>query len=131
MEENFDLKLVQGFDKGCMRILDKSPSVHLYNFNSKTIKWVGYNIALLLLASQDKTTVGGVIFVCKRSTTPFYSFLLLNRSDAKTNIIEPINEEMLVEIETPYLLYKTRKAIHSIWFHGPNDCERIGRLLIK
>ncbi|VDL90386.1 unnamed protein product [Schistocephalus solidus] len=115
--DEIDLSVLQKHDKTCVKILDKSPSVHLYSFNSEKTAW-------------DKTDIGGVCFVCKHSTIPGHSFIILNRKNSKVNVSEPISWDFQLQIRKPYMMYKTvRGGIFSVWFFAPEDCTRIGNLL--
>lgn len=44
-----DLSVVQLFDKECIKILDKSPGVHLYVFSRLKLEWVSFLLGALMV----------------------------------------------------------------------------------
>ncbi|CDS43214.1 mRNA decapping enzyme 1A [Echinococcus multilocularis] len=111
-----DLSVVQLFDKECVAILDKSPGVHLYVFSRLKLEW-------------EKTDIGGVLFVCERSSNPQYVFHVINRNDSSKNSTQPITSTLEILLRPPHIFYRTSLTIFSMWFCVSNDCKRIYELL--
>ncbi|VDD82850.1 unnamed protein product, partial [Mesocestoides corti] len=63
------------------------------------------------------------------SVEPTYAFHVFNRKDSSKNVTQHITAELEIQVEPPYLLYKTRKCIYSMWFYEREDCVRIGNLI--
>ncbi|CAH8484590.1 unnamed protein product [Schistosoma rodhaini] len=107
-EDELNLTVIQTYDKYCTQILDKSPSAHVYSFQSDKNAWA-------------KTKTGGIFFLYKRSKVPFFAFMILN-----------LTASLQLQLHCPFLLYKTSKGdIFSIWFFSGSDCERIAEKLGK
>ncbi|VDK21351.1 unnamed protein product [Taenia asiatica] len=111
-----DLSVVQLFDKECVKILDKSPGVHLYVFSKLKLEW-------------EKTDIGGVLFVCERSSDPRYVFHIINRNDSTKNSTQSITSTLEILLKPPHMFYRTSLTIFSMWFCVGNDCKRIYELL--
>ncbi|KAL5968610.1 mRNA-decapping enzyme 1A [Taenia solium] len=111
-----DLSVVQLFDKECIKILDKSPGVHLYVFSKLKLEW-------------EKTDIGGVLFVCERSSDPHYVFHIINRNDSTKNSTQSITSTLEILLKPPHMFYRTSLTIFSMWFCVGNDCRRIYELL--
>ncbi|XP_018648012.1 dcp1 related [Schistosoma mansoni] len=118
-EDELNLTVIQTYDKYCTQILDKSPSAHVYSFQSDKNAWA-------------KTKTGGIFFLYKRSKVPFFAFMILNRKSPTLNQIELVTASLQLQLHCPFLLYKTSKGdIFSIWFFSGSDCERIAEKLGK
>lgn len=128
-EARLNLEIIQKFDDKCIKILDTASAVHLYDFDRVNSVWVWKFLSRIIF--QIQTTIGGVLFVYQRSQPPKYAFSILNRGNVKNSLRQAVNQELLVEIQSPYIMYNTTKLIHNIWFNSNEDCSRIGALLKK
>ncbi|VDM33227.1 unnamed protein product [Hydatigera taeniaeformis] len=125
-----DLSVVQLFDKACIKILDKSPGVHLYVFSRLKLEWVSCHLnAMTVIRCQEKTDIGGVLFVCERSSDPHYAFHVINRNDSTKNSTQPITSSLEILLRPPHMFYRTSLTIFSMWFCVTSDCKRIYELL--
>ncbi len=55
----------------------------------------------------EKTETEGALFVYERQGDPQYGFLVLNRLSSR-NLVEPVTKELNFQLQTPFLLYKTK-----------------------
>ena len=57
----------------------------------------------------ERTEIEGTLFVCERAKEcrPRNVFLVLNRLSSK-NLVEPVTKELNFQLQTPFLLYKTK-----------------------
>ncbi|KAK9501318.1 hypothetical protein O3M35_012055 [Rhynocoris fuscipes] len=99
------------------KILERAAHVALYNFNANN-EW-------------EKTDVEGALFLYSRTGEPKYNAFVLNRLST-TNLIEPINEGLDLQLQEPFLLYKTSGGqIHAIWFYDREECVKIAKAVEK
>lgn len=110
-----NLTVLRQRDPYIVQIVDTASQVALYSFNSKDSEW-------------EKTDIGGTLFVYSRSASPVYAFTILNRNGPE-NQTEPITNNLEFQLQDPFLLYKTSKAIYGIWFYDKDECARIGQLM--
>ncbi|CAD5115426.1 DgyrCDS4400 [Dimorphilus gyrociliatus] len=115
MAEGMNLTVLRQRDPYIVQIVDTASQVALYSFNSKDNEW-------------EKTDIGGTLFVYSRSASPVYAFTILNRNGPE-NQTEPIANNLEFQLQDPFLLYKTSKAIYGIWFYDKDECARIGQLM--
>lgn len=111
-----NLATLQQQDPYITEILARAPQVHLYNYN-KTVK-----------NEWEKTDVGGALFIYKRSAHPIHGMMILNK-EALENWVEPITDQLEFQLQTPFLLYRSKQRIQGIWFHKPSDCQQISELM--
>jgi len=100
------------------KILDSATQVALYLWDTKNEKW-------------EKPEVEGTLFVYSRSVSPKYGFTIMNRLSIE-NLNEEITPEINVHINTPFLLYQSKKnpaRPRGIWFFSQYDCSRISSLV--
>ena len=55
----------------------------------------------------EKTETEGTLFVYERNCDPQFGFLILNRRSTR-NLVEPVTKELDFQLQTPFLLYKTK-----------------------
>lgn len=99
------------------KILERAAHVALYNFNANN-EW-------------EKTDVEGALFLYSRTGEPQYNAFVLNRLST-INLIEPINEGLDLQLQEPFLLYRTSGGqIHAIWFYDRDECVKIAKAVEK
>ncbi|KAL8612732.1 hypothetical protein ACOMHN_033731 [Nucella lapillus] len=74
--------------------------------------------------------MSGPLFVYVRSACPTHGMIILNKQSVE-NWVEPINEQLEFQIQTPFLLYRCGRRIQGIWFFKPSECEEVGELMQK
>lgn len=52
----------------------------------------------------------------ERNCDPQFGFLILNRRSTR-NLVEPVTKELDFQLQTPFLLYKTKVRTPSIYVH--------------
>ncbi|KAM7535667.1 hypothetical protein Aperf_G00000100904 [Anoplocephala perfoliata] len=113
---SIDLSCVEMFDKDCSKILDKSQSVHLYVYNKDKAEW-------------EKSDIGGVLYICERSSHPHYTLYIVNRQNSSKNFTQPLISSVELLLRPPHIFFRNSKNVFSLWFFAANDTSRIYDLL--
>ncbi|XP_041350167.1 mRNA-decapping enzyme 1B-like [Gigantopelta aegis] len=108
-----NLAALQQRDPYITDIVETASQVALYSFSSKVNEW-------------EKTSIEGSLFVYKRSASPLFGFMILNRLGLN-NLIEPITRDLEFQVQDPFLLYRNAKNIFGIWFYEKDECACIGK----
>ncbi|CAG9806265.1 unnamed protein product [Chironomus riparius] len=120
MEESAKLRMnlvaLQKVDPYAKEIVDSCPHVAYYKYISN--EW-------------HKTEIEGSFFIYSRVAEPFQSIFINNRLST-TSLVEPINKNIELQSNPPFLLYRNHKsAISGFWFYCKEDCVRIYGVLDK
>jgi len=117
-EASMNVSALKLADQYVHEIIDNAAHVVLYNFNSETYEW-------------EKTNVEGALFLYSRSVEPKYKLFILNRLNTM-NLMEPITEGLDLQLEEPFLLYRSSKGkINGVWFYVRDECVRIAQTVEK
>ncbi|XP_059167744.1 mRNA-decapping enzyme 1A-like [Physella acuta] len=123
-ESRMNLAALQQRDPYITEIIDKAVKVTLYKFSQQMSKW-------------SVTDIEGSLFVYRRSASPSYGLMILNRKDLN-NLVQPLTNQVEFHLNTPFLLFKKlsddlEDAILGIWFVDTGECirltEKIQRIL--
>ena len=117
-----NLRVLQRIDNSILDITGSATHVVLYEFNEAAQAW-------------EKKDVEGSLFVAKRSDSPRFKMIVLNRS-SKENLDVPLTSRFQMQVREPYLIFREDKGknankIRGIWFHDGNEREDIAFLLKK
>ncbi|KAK0051889.1 mRNA-decapping enzyme 1A, partial [Biomphalaria pfeifferi] len=115
-ESRMNLAALQQRDPYITEIIDKAVKVALYKFSQKQNKW-------------SVTDIEGSLFVYRRSASPSYGLMILNRKDLN-NLVQPLTSQVEFHLNTPFLLFKKlsddlEDAILGIWFVDTGECIRL------
>merc|ERR1712226_180032 len=109
------LGALQRRDGSIEKVLCHSGHCILYNFNTRETKWI-------------KTETEGNIFVFERSKSPCYGFTLMN-TKSQHNFTEILYQNVGLQLNFPYLLYKNSRGIYAAWFHEKEDSKKVFKTL--
>eukprot|EP01084_Bolivina_argentea_P224383 379446_1 len=112
-----NLQLLKEKDPSVKSIICQASYVTVYVFNADLKQW----------ARKD---VEGTLFFVRRSNSPEYQLIVLNRLNA-SNMIQPITGSMKFKLIELYLMYtspdpcymgeETSTDAHGIWFHSEDE----------
>eukprot|EP00566_Odontella_aurita_P015727 CAMPEP_0113548080 /NCGR_PEP_ID=MMETSP0015_2-20120614/12702_1 /TAXON_ID=2838 /ORGANISM="Odontella" /LENGTH=280 /DNA_ID=CAMNT_0000448685 /DNA_START=200 /DNA_END=1042 /DNA_ORIENTATION=+ /assembly_acc=CAM_ASM_000160 len=119
---NANLRVLQRLDSSILDIAGSATHVVLYEFDNSEQKW-------------EKRNVEGSLFVSKRSDSPRFKLVVLNRN-SRDNFEVPVTGKFQMQVRDPYLIFREEKAgnqtkILGIWFHDGKEREAVSVLLKK
>ena len=113
-----NMRSIQRIDPFASEILFSANHAALYPFNNEKHCW-------------ENPTQEGSLFLYKRSSVPFYSFIIFNKLD-KYNKIEAIEGGFEVSVQGSFCLYKSPTGvIHGIWFFDSALCKPFEEKLLE
>ncbi|XP_055637720.1 mRNA-decapping enzyme 1A-like [Toxorhynchites rutilus septentrionalis] len=115
-ELRMNLVAIQRTDPYAKDIVNSSPHVAFYTFNTAENEW-------------EKTDVEGALFIYSRTAEPYHSIFINNRLN-RNSLVEPINSLIELQSQPPFLLYRNeRSRIRGIWFYKDQECDRIREII--
>lgn len=78
----------------------------------------------------------GSLFVVKRSSTPRFQMIVMNRN-SKNNLVVPLAKKFQMQVREPYLIFrfntndKAPQRVRGIWFHDDKERNKIVQILDK
>uniref|UniRef100_A0A915JE65 Uncharacterized protein n=1 Tax=Romanomermis culicivorax TaxID=13658 RepID=A0A915JE65_ROMCU len=119
MDSGLNLKALHKQDNKIGAILLSVSQAAIYKFNSSQEQW-------------EKTNAEGSFFICRRSESPIYTFVVLNKL-CRENFTEYITSNMEAVLQgQQYLLYrKGNDYIRAIWFSNNDECIKCEALMSK
>jgi len=113
MSSKLNLSVLQRLDSNIVEVLDTAAHVTLYIFQGE---W-------------KKKDVEGSLFIVKRSISPHYQLIVMNRLSTQ-NMVDDISPQFQLQIADPYVIYKNAsKEINGIWFYSSEEREAITRTI--
>ncbi|XP_053695042.1 mRNA-decapping enzyme 1A [Sabethes cyaneus] len=117
-ELRMNLVAIQRSDPYAKDIVNSSAHVAFYTFNTTKNEW-------------EKTDIEGALFIYSRNAEPYHSIFINNRLNTNS-LVEPINGQIDLECQTPFLLYRNeRSRIRGFWFYNDSECDRIRDVISK
>ncbi|XP_055541667.1 mRNA-decapping enzyme 1A [Wyeomyia smithii] len=117
-ELRMNLVAIQRSDPYAKDIVNSSAHVAFYTFNTAKNEW-------------EKTDIEGALFIYSRNAEPYHSIFINNRLNTNS-LVEPINGQIDLECQTPFLLYRNeRSRIRGFWFYNDSECDRIRDVIAK
>ena len=120
-----NLRVLQRLDSGIVDLAITASHVVLYEFNNGKANW-------------EKKNVEGSLFVTKRSESPRFKLIVLNRSSTE-NLEVPISSTFQLQNRDPYMIFKdtsradssgvVEEKIRGIWFHDGDERDKIASYL--
>lgn len=120
-----NLRVLQRLDSGIVDLAITASHVVLYEFNNGKSNW-------------EKKNVEGSLFVTKRSESPRFKLIVLNRSSTE-NLEVPISSSFQLQNRDPYMIFKdtsktdssgvVEEKIRGIWFHDGDERDKIASYL--
>jgi len=118
-----NLRVLQRVDPFITDIVGSATHVVLYEFNELAQAW-------------EKRNVEGSLFVAKRSDSPCFKLIIMNRI-AKENLEISLAAKFQMQVREPYLIFRVdegkentqKKPIRGIWFHDGQEREAIYNVL--
>jgi mRNA-decapping enzyme 1B len=118
-----NLRVLQRTDSKIIDIVGSATHVVLYEFNSSAQAW-------------EKRNCEGSLFVVKRSDTPRFNIIVMNRT-SKENLVVALTSTFQMQVREPYLIFRLEKStdnaseqkIRGIWFHDSEEREAIANVL--
>ena len=117
-----NLRVLQRLDNLILDIQGSATHVVLYEFSVDSQQW-------------EKTGCEGSLFIAKRSESPRFKLVVLNRN-SKENLEVPITGKFQMQVQEPYLIFRETKGdgvvqIRGIWFHDSAEREAVSTLLTR
>jgi len=117
-----NLRVLQRLDSLILDIQGSATHVVLYEFSVDSQQW-------------EKTGCEGSLFIAKRSESPRFKLVVLNRN-SKENLEVPITGKFQMQVQEPYLIFRETKGdgvvqIRGIWFHDAAEREAVSSLLTR
>ena len=117
-----NLRVLQRLDPLILDIQGSATHVVLYEFSVDSQQW-------------EKTGCEGSLFIAKRSESPRFKLVVLNRN-SKENLEVPITGKFQMQVQEPYLIFRETKGdgvvqIRGIWFHDSAEREAVSTLLTR
>lgn len=117
-----NLRVLQRLDSLILDIQGSATHVVLYEFSVDSQQW-------------EKTGCEGSLFIAKRSESPRFKLVVLNRN-SKENLEVPITGKFQMQVQDPYLIFRETKGdgvvqIRGIWFHDNAEREAVSGLLTR
>lgn len=117
-----NLRVLQRLDSLILDIQGSATHVVLYEFSVDSQQW-------------EKTGCEGSLFIAKRSESPRFKLVVLNRN-SKENLEVPITGKFQMQVQEPYLIFRETKGdgvvqIRGIWFHDSAEREAVSTLLTR
>lgn len=122
-----NLRVLQRIDSSIIDVVSSATHVVLYEFNESAQAW-------------EKRNVEGSLFVAKRSDSPRFKLIVMNRN-AKENLEIPLAAKFQMQVREPYLIFRLENGddednaekmpIRGIWFHDGKEREVICGVLEK
>ena len=117
-----NLRVLQRLDSLILDIQGSATHVVLYEFSVDSQQW-------------EKTGCEGSLFVAKRSESPRFKLVVLNRN-SKENLEVDISGKFQMQVQEPYLIFRETKGdgavrIRGIWFHDSAEREAVSGLLTR
>lgn len=117
-ELRMNLAAIQRSDPYAKDIINSSAHVAFYTFNTAENEW-------------EKTDIEGALFIYSRSAEPFHSIFINNRLNTNS-LVEPINGQIELQSQPPFLLYRNERArIRGFWFYNNSECDRIREVIAR
>lgn len=117
-ELRMNLAAIQRSDPYAKDIINSSAHVAFYTFNTSENEW-------------EKTDIEGALFIYSRTAEPFHSIFINNRLNTNS-LVEPINGQIELQSQPPFLLYRNERArIRGFWFYNNAECNRIREVISK
>lgn len=118
-----NLRVLQRIDPNIVDLAITATHVVLYEFSNIKRNW-------------EKKNVEGSLFVTKRSDTPRFKLIVLNRSSTE-NLEVPITATFQMQVKEPYMIFRDSAAsagaadetIRGIWFHDGKERDQIASYL--
>ena len=117
-----NLRVLQRLDSLILDIQGSATHVVLYEFSVDSQQW-------------EKTGCEGSLFIAKRSESPRFKLVVLNRN-SKENLEVDISGKFQMQVQEPYLIFRETKGdgavrIRGIWFHDSAEREAVSGLLTR
>ncbi|KAL7484831.1 hypothetical protein ACHAW6_010443 [Cyclotella cf. meneghiniana] len=112
-----NLRSLQRLDSNIVDLAITATHVVLYEFSNSKRTW-------------EKKNIEGSLFITKRSDSPRFKLIVLNRS-SNENLEVPITASFQMQVKEPYMIFRDGAAskgaeeIRGIWFHDGNERESI------
>lgn len=117
-ELRMNLAAIQRSDPYAKDIINSSAHVAFYTFNTAENEW-------------EKTDIEGALFIYSRNAEPYHSIFINNRLNTNS-LVEPINGQIELQSQPPFLLYRNERArIRGFWFYNNSECDRIREIIAK
>ncbi|EAT47731.1 AAEL001187-PA [Aedes aegypti] len=117
-ELRMNLAAIQRTDPYATDIVNSSAHVAFYTFNTAENEW-------------EKTDIEGALFIYKRTANPLHCIFINNRLNTNS-LVEPINGQIELQSQPPFLLYRNKRArIRGFWFYNNSECDRIREVIAK
>lgn len=117
-ELRMNLAAIQRSDPYAKDIINSSAHVAFYTFNTAENEW-------------EKTDIEGALFIYSRNAEPYHSIFINNRLNTNS-LVEPINGQIELQSQPPFLLYRNERArIRGFWFYNNSECDRIREVIAK
>lgn len=117
-ELRMNLAAIQRTDPYANDIINSSAHVAFYTFNTAENEW-------------EKTDIEGALFIYRRRAEPHHSIFINNRLNTNS-LVEPINGQIELQSQPPFLLYRNERArIRGFWFYNNSECDRIREVIAK
>lgn len=117
-ELRMNLAAIQRSDPYAKDIINSSAHVAFYTFNTAENEW-------------EKTDIEGALFIYRRNAEPYHSIFINNRLNTNS-LVEPINGQIELQSQPPFLLYRNERArIRGFWFYNNSECDRIREIIAK
>mmetsp|Transcript_22304 Transcript_22304/g.32603 ORF Transcript_22304/g.32603 Transcript_22304/m.32603 type:complete len:262 (-) Transcript_22304:65-850(-) len=117
-----NLRVLQRSDSSIIDIVGSATHVVLYEFDGVSQQWV-------------KRNVEGSLFVAKRTASPRFKIVVMNRN-SKDNLEIPLASTFQMQVREPYLIFRLEQGkesngqkISGIWFHDGKEREAISEIL--
>ncbi|KAL7550089.1 hypothetical protein ACHAWF_013324 [Thalassiosira exigua] len=118
-----NLRALQRIDTNIVDLAITATHVVLYEFNNDKRTW-------------EKKNVEGSLFVTKRSDSPRFKIIVLNRSSTE-NLEVPVTASFQMQVKDPYMIFRDSSAskagadetIRGIWFHDGKERDQIASYL--
>jgi len=118
-----NLRVLQRIDPNIVDLAITATHVVLYEFNDTERTW-------------EKKHVEGSLFVTKRSDSPRFKLIVLNRS-SMNNLEVAITESFQMQVKEPYMIFRdsstskagTDETIRGIWFYDGKERDQIASYL--
>lgn len=118
-EDYMNYKTVQRIDATVNEILKTVSSVSVYEYLESSEAW-------------ERTSIEGTLFIYKRSSSPFYAFLILNRL-SNENLQMQLQQEVLVHTQYPFVLLRKTATdkVYGLSFTDETTCYEVGEELLR
>lgn len=117
-ELRMNLAAIQRSDPYAKDIINSSAHVAFYTFNTAENEW-------------EKTDIEGALFIYSRNAEPYHSIFINNRLNTNS-LVEPINGQIELQSQPPFLLYRNERArIRGFWFYNNSECDRIREIIAR